>query len=388
MRAWSLAWKWAAILVATTWTVSTPAKTRTWAPHTASADSLRSVAPGEAPLYALCGKPDSGLARVASTLVARQLAGDPPMESAALREAMRETGLPYMWPRVWMLAEASDKTDITTRLKEWSGTKRVEGARRCGIARGHDPQKGKVIVAVQVDVLSDLAAIPTQVRRGRWLQLDAQMRVAASNAKVVLLPPRGYPRSVLTSLSPRGRVRSRFAVDQAGRWLVQVVATTKSGPTPVIEAPVFVEVKPRPAEQQTLSAPAARATADQAVLAWLNNARARQALRPLKRDEALDRLAKAHTKQMIRKGQVAHQLGQGDAAQRVQRAGLSFVSIGENVARAATPQRAHLALHGSPAHRATMLMADFERIGLAALRGPAGKLWVTQIFAGAMSRSR
>ncbi len=388
MRGWIRAWGQAGLVASMAWAAAASANDHRWADHTASARPLSSVTRADARLYALCGAPDNGLVRVASSLVARQLAGQPPPESARLGERLRMEGLPYMWPRVWMLAGPADPEEVRRRMERWQMAGRRKVPLRCGVARGQTPQGGQVVVAVQSDVLADLGALPTKARRGQWLKLDVQMRVAATQAKVMLLPPRGRPRRVLTSLSPGGRVRSRFAVDQAGRWLVPVVATTATGPTPVIEAPVFVGVPPHPAKLRQLSAPPAGASDDGAIFGWLNEVRKRENLPPLSRDPALDRLASAHSAHMIRSGRVAHQLGDGNAADRAHRAGLFFTTIGENVARAATPQRAHLALHSSPSHRATMLIADFERVGLAAVRGPAGRLWVTQIFAGRVSRAR
>jgi uncharacterized protein YkwD len=345
---------------------------------------VAAVSESDAPLYALCGAADEGLARVAAQIVAHELAGRSPLESAQLKSRMRRAGVAYMWPRIWLLAGAADSEDVLARMKRWQNGKRHAGVLRCGIARGRDPKRGVLIAAVQADVLADLAALPTQARRGQWMRLDAQMRVPAKQAKVVLLPPRGVPRKVLTSMSPGGRVRSRFALDQAGRWLVQVVATTASGPTPVIEAPVFVEVKPRLAEQQALTRGAAGARDDQALLGWLDGVRKQAGLRVLVRDAALDRLARAHSEHMIRNDHVAHRLGAGSAADRLIAAGLAAKSIGENVARAATAERAHLALYGSPSHRATMLFPAFDRVGLAAVRGPKGKLWVTQVLASGL----
>lgn len=388
MRGWIRAWGHAGLVASMAWAAVASASDSGWANHTASASPLASVTRADATLYALCGAPDNGLIRVASSLVARQLAGQPPPESARLNERLRMEGLPYMWPRVWMLAGPADPEDIRSRIERWQRAGRRKGPLRCGIARGQNPQGGQVVVAVQSDVLADLGTLSTKARRGQWLKLDAQMRVATTEAKVMLLPPRGRPRRVLASLSPGGRVRSRFAVDQPGRWLVQVVATTATGPTPVIEAPIFVEVAPHPANLRQLSAPPAGASDDGAIFGWLNEVRKRERLRPLSRDPALDRLASAHSAHMVRSGRVAHQLGDGNATERAHRAGLFFTTIGENVARSATPQRAHLALHGSPSHRATMLNPGFEHVGLAAIRGPAGRLWVTQIFAGRISRQR
>ena len=113
----------------------------------------------------------------------------------------------------------------------------------CGLARGVAADGTHVTAAIAVDVLADMAPLPTTARVGQWLTLEGTMLVPATAAKVVLLGPRGAPRTVIASLSG-SKVRSSFAVDQPGAWLVQVLATVSTGPRPVLEAMVFAGTAP------------------------------------------------------------------------------------------------------------------------------------------------
>src|SRR5262249_22122752 len=151
--------------------------------------------------------------------------------------------------------------------------------------------------------------------------VEGNLLVAASGAQVVLLGPRGAPKPVIASLSGR-RVRSSFALDQPGKWLVQVLATGSTGPRPVLEAVVFAGTTP-PAQYVRTVAPgedAAKGAKDDpdAILRMVNAARASEQLRTLARDPALDRLAKQHSDEMLRAGLVGHDVGGGDPSARLQ----------------------------------------------------------------------
>jgi uncharacterized protein YkwD len=96
----------------------------------------------------------------------------------------------------------------------------------------------------------------------------------------------------------------------------------------------------------------------------LNAARRSEQRLPLRRDERLDRLARAHAEAMLQRRLTAHDAGDGLPSERLRRAGIMASLVGENVARASSLRRAHRALWDSPAHRGTLLDARFEAVGL------------------------
>jgi uncharacterized protein YkwD len=203
-----------------------------------------------------------------------------------------------------------------------------------------------------------------------------------TEAKVVLLGPRGLPRTVLASLADR-EIRASFNVDQPGAWLVQVLATTANGPRPVLEAYVHAGVAPPPRFAES-PAPGENATGgptdEDAFFAMVNAARASEGRSALLRDPTLDRLAEEHSERMIAARTVGHDVGQGDPTARLTAAGVSFRVSGENVASASTLQRAHRALWASPSHRGNVLEARFARVGLGVRRSDDGRVWVTELF--------
>ncbi len=214
--------------------------------------------------------------------------------------------------------------------------------------------------------------------------LDGTMLIPATHATVVLLGPRGAPK---TRAGVAGdKIHSSFAVDQPGPWVVQVLATVSVGPRPVLEAMIHAGSPP---PTQFIAAPAPGEAAaqgakgdDDAMLRMINAARASEALSLLTRDPQLDKLAKIHSEEMLKARLVGHDVGSGDPAARLRAAGVSAHVAGENVAAASTLENAHRALWASPSHRGNLLLDQFTHVGVAVLRAADGMVWVTEMFSG------
>lgn len=357
-----------------------------WKPATSSPAPAPPADAKNRALLAACGTPDAALAAVAARNIERQLAGLALFPSDELAFTLRAAGEPHVWPRAWSVAgPLLGEDDLLRRVTTWAGNWKAQGTRRCGLARGVGPDGTHVTAAIAVDVLADLAPLPTTARVGQWLNLEGTMLVPATAAKVVLLGPRGAPRTVIASLAGN-KVRSSFAVDQPGQWLVQVLATVSTGPRPVLEAMVFAGTAP-PAAYVRAAAPgeeAARGAADdgEAMRRMINAARAAEGLPALVRDVELEKLALAHSEEMKRSKVVGHDVGGGDPRARIEAAGIQARIAGENVASASTLEGAHRALWSSPSHRGNLLGDRWKRVGVAVVRGADGFVWVTELFAG------
>jgi uncharacterized protein YkwD len=357
-----------------------------WKPATSSPAPPQLADARTKVLLAACGQADAALASVAARNVERQIAGLGLFPSDELAFTVRAAGDPHVWPRAWSVSgPALGEDDLLRRVTAWAGNWRAQGTRRCGLARGVGPDGTHVTAAIAVDVLADMAPLPTTARVGQWLTLEGNMLVPATAAKVVLLGPRGAPRTVIASLSGN-KVRSSFSVDQPGAWLVQVLATVSTGPRPVLEAMVFAGTAPPPAFVRA-AAPgeeAARGAPDdgEAMRRMINAARAAEQLPPLTRDVELEKLALLHSEEMRRTKVVGHDVGGGDPRARIEAAGIKARMAGENVASASTLEGAHRALWSSPSHRGNLLGDRWTRVGVAVVRGPDGFVWVTELFAG------
>lgn len=72
----------------------------------------------------------------------------------------------------------------------------------------------------------------------------------------------------------------------------------------------------------------------------------------------------------------------GSPQDLVDRMGISYKLIGENLARVPTAERAHLGLMNSTGHRGNILNRNFKRIGVGVVNGGADGKIFTQHFAG------
>ena len=355
-------------------------KTTTQSPQAAKPDKK------VAAFQSLCGAADGALAAVAERNVLRQQSGAEIFAADELAFALRAAGDPHVWPRAFSVAGTGlDDEHLQKRLKTWMAGWSTLGTKRCGISRGDKPDGSTVFSVVATDALADMTSLPVTARVSQWITLEGKMLVPATDAKVVLLGPRGAPKNVVASLSGT-KIRSTFSVDQPGQWLVQVLATVSTGPRPVLEALVFAGVTP-PTKFTRQAVPGEDAgkslkTDADAVLAMLNAARTAEGAKTLTRDSDLDRLAKAHSDEMAKVKMVGHNVGTGDPAQRIKAAGIKATIAGENVASAAGVQNAHRALWASPSHRSNMLTTQFTRVGVAVTKDAEGRVWVTQLFAG------
>ena len=339
-----------------------------------------------APLLAACGGADGALAEVAIRTAHRQAEGGSLLAADELAFNLRVAGDPHVWPRAWSIAGGGlDDEDVGKRIRAWVTPWNTLGVRRCGVARASASDGSSVVAVVAVDALADLSPLPTTARVGQWITLDGAMLVPATGAKVVLLGPRGAPKTVPASLAG-DKIHSTFSVDQPGAWVVQVLATVSTGPRPVLEAMIYAGALP-PAQFVATPAPGEAAAQgargdDDAMLRMINAARASEALSSLVRDPQLDKLAKVHSEEMLKARLVGHDVGTGDPAARLRAAGVSAHVAGENVATASTLENAHRALWASPSHRGNLLLDQFTHVGVAVVRAPDGMVWVTEMFSG------
>ncbi len=353
------------------------------------ADATSAPAPADAAdglaatLERACDGSDAALAAAAARLSDALAEGEEPPDTAELTFALRAAGAPHVWPRVWTLAGGHvEEKDAQQRVQHWLAGMPKTGRRLCGAAVSHGAS-GEAVALMISDSLAELSPLPTRARTGQWLSVQSRITVPASAAKIVLLGPSGAPKPIPTSFHD-GVVKGSFTPDHAGGWLVQVLADTDKGPRPVAEAMVFADVSPpkgfhlRPAPGESAGA-GAKNDAD-ALAAMINAARRGEHVGALRRDARLDAAAQAHADAMAKAGMLAHDVGQGGAKERIDAAGLSPRSFGENIARATSLPRAHRTIWASPSHRQNVLEARYDSVGIGIVRSP-GVVWACEIFA-------
>jgi uncharacterized protein YkwD len=351
-----------------------------WTDSIGSPRPVASVKTRDGDLATICPDGDSALRTVAAQLAAHTVAAD---DVEAITYALRAAGDPHVWPRAFLLEGKSiDPVEAKTRIKVWLSTFRQPARLRCGIVSERSGDKD-VVAAVAIDAQADLAPIPVRARLSSWIDVDAKVLGLASGAKVIVLGPTGAPRALLTSFSD-GRVKARANVDREGTWLFQVLLDGANGPRPVLEAYVFAGVEP-PSAQPHHPAPGEEAGSEgenaMALARMMMYARRSESLPGLVRDAALDRVARSHAERMMRAKQLGHDVGDGDPKERLERAGISLLQVGENVAHAANVVLAHRALWSSPSHRDNLLQPRFDRVGVGVSSDPDGSVWVAELFA-------
>jgi uncharacterized protein YkwD len=169
-------------------------------------------------------------------------------------------------------------------------------------------------------------------------------------------------------------------------FTVQVVGDVAGGSRPLLEATLFADVD-APASPKDESAPGEEADAGSssegdALAAMVDAARLASGRAPLQRSLLLDNAARQHALRMSAIHELAHDVGDGDPAERLACVGLAGVEIGENVGRARSVAMAHRQIWNSPSHRANVLSDRFRRAGFAVVRDEHGEAWVVEEFAG------
>jgi uncharacterized protein YkwD len=324
-----------------------------------------------------CRELDGALARVALRIASGQMGTD----SADVVDALREAGAPYVWPRAWSLSGRNlDMAAAKQRLDAWLSGFVAPNHLRCGLAstRTHGET---VYAAVAIDAIADLSALPRRVTQPTWLDFTAEILVPATGAKLAVAPPSGTPFNVPTSFVPR-RARARIHVDRPGTWRLSLIVDEASGPRPALQADIVMgddRVCDRPRALDKVEN--AGSDPEAAIARMIGAARRDESLPALARDASLDALARAHSTRMMRSSRLAHDVGDGDPRERLATSPVAARELAENVAHAAGAAEAHRALWDSPSHRENIVGPRFDHVGVGAVRGADGTLWVTEIFA-------
>lgn len=117
----------------------------------------------------------------------------------------------------------------------------------------------------------------------------------------------------------------------------------------------------------------------------VNEVRTREGLIPLQRDPAVDRVARAHSRDMVARRYFAHETPEGlSPPDRLARGGVDGISLaGENVGLTSRGDPNREIVTGwlaSPVHRQNLLAPMFNRTGIGIARAPDGTLYYTQLY--------
>jgi uncharacterized protein YkwD len=127
--------------------------------------------------------------------------------------------------------------------------------------------------------------------------------------------------------------------------------------------------------------PRPRPDLEKQMLDLVNQERKAAGLNPLAPDPELTEVARKHSTDMFARGYFAHDTPEGlSPFDRMQQAGVRFLTAGENLALAPTLSLAHTGLMNSPGHRANILRPQFGRVGIGVMDGGMRGLMISQEF--------
>jgi uncharacterized protein YkwD/uncharacterized membrane protein required for colicin V production len=122
--------------------------------------------------------------------------------------------------------------------------------------------------------------------------------------------------------------------------------------------------------------------AEMELINLVNRARTESGLNPLAIDPELTTVSRQHSEEMFRLGYFAHSSPlTGDAGNRLNAAGVTYLAAGENLAYAPSVATAHTRLMNSPDHYDNIMNPNFTRIGVGVIQAANRGLMITQTFA-------
>jgi len=120
---------------------------------------------------------------------------------------------------------------------------------------------------------------------------------------------------------------------------------------------------------------------EQKMVQSVNQDRVTNGASPLPVDMELTGLARMKSADMIANNYFAHESPSlGKAAQMLKDHGYAFTSVGENIARSGSAEKAHAALMSSSGHRQNILGRQWTRMGIGVVNDASGFPYVTQLF--------
>ena len=123
---------------------------------------------------------------------------------------------------------------------------------------------------------------------------------------------------------------------------------------------------------------------EEQLFALINQERSKAGLEPLKLDQRLTHAARKHSQLMVDRDSLVHQLlGEDPLALRLSAEGVRCDHDGENIALNGDVASAHAALMDSPGHRANILAAHFNSVGIGVVH-TGDLVYVTEDFAHVM----
>jgi hypothetical protein len=256
----------------------------------------------------------------------------------------------------------------------------------CGVGLAGDGDE-QLAVWIGVERAIELGPLPLRPQVGVELEVVGR---TLTGRPVPIEPYLGKPDGSVSRLRPSngwsgvsgGRFSIGVPIDSAGRYELELLVDTGRGLETSVLLPLYAGVEPETGPLITLDAPqdSGEHPAIDSLADLIAREREKLSLAPLTRDPRLDRLAAAHSRDMVARAFFGHRSPDGDVlADRLQRIGLAPVISAENIARSRSVGRVHRNLMQSPSHRLNIVEPEFTHLGLGVARD-GDDVVVTEIF--------
>jgi uncharacterized protein YkwD len=226
---------------------------------------------------------------------------------------------------------------------------------------------GDVAGVVFGNVQLKLDPFPRHAHAGATLRLRGEVNRRFDRASMHVTGTDG--RVEQTRFPARG-IEADVRLATPGIYRVEVMGDGAMGPTVLANVPIYVDVTEpaldvKPETSPSAGAPRTPEEAQARMLALLNEGRRAAGVAELVSDGALTTVALAHARDMVAAHFFGHQSPTtGRVDDRVRRAGISVIKVGENVSQGDSVEAAYAALMASPSHRANMLEPAFTHVGI------------------------
>ena len=296
---------------------------------------------------------------------------------------------PYM-----VMVRSSPQGDVSLVAdlrKQVPGVFKMGDWRRMGVGVKRAADELIVVLTLQPQNL-ELRALPRRLSSRGTVTLVGRLLGRFVQPAVLLASPRGGVRNLAMS-ARKGRFELTVACDSGdGAYQLEIEGDDGHGPAVLANFPLYCGVEPPTRIAVTGNEVTRRqdvAEAERELLALLNRDRRAAGLPELERDARLQEIARGHSREMARTGEVVHVSDKsGSAVDRVRAAQISPPprTLAENVGRAFSTAEVEHGFMGSPSHRANILNPDMTHVGIGVAVGQAEggvvPIFFTQLLAG------
>lgn len=309
--------------------------------------------------------PDGRLADIATAIaIASDGARRPPSYGQVSFHAHR-AGLPEPTPQVWLASGPDTRTLAPLMEQAMRDAVRTSRLTHCGAAAVRGREGVVVALALSTRVFSLVEPVPRSLSPGSALVLAAQLASGYGRPVLAVTDPAG--RVTRSTLGDKRRFRREVRLEQPGEYTIELLASGPEGLTVAAMFPVAVGVPIVTEAPSYEREPIERDAPEVArkLLALIAEERSAHGLPPLRGEPRLERIALAHSEDMVSHGFIAHTSPRtGDATARVRRAGLDAYVVLENIGRGYSATELHRGLMESPGHRGNILHPEAREIGI------------------------